>query len=396
MQRRDNPYTPGAGRKPRHLAGRDGDLEEFQSLIEILCAGGADRSRIFYGLRGVGKTVLLMELDILASEAGWATSDVQEVGSQPDFRSTFAQMASRLLREMSRKHRMRDRVERALGVVKAFSVVVPGGVQLKLDVDAVAGVADSGDPEQDLVELLREIGQAAASAQSGALFLIDEMHNLDAASLAAVCMAFQAVSRDALPVALAGAGLPDLQVRLMRAKPYADRLFEYRELGRLPDAEARVALVKPAALLEVGFAADAADEVVRLAAGYPYFLQEYGRELWNAAETSPITMTDVAEVRDLVQEQLARTFYGTRFELASDAEQRYLAAMASLGAAPYSTAEVAKAWGAQNQRQTSPHRDSLIQKGLIWSPRRGLVDFTVPLFAEFLLEHHPIGGFHDA
>jgi len=395
MQRRDNPYTPGAGRKPPHLAGRDNDLEDFASLIEVLAAGGAERSLIYYGLRGVGKTVLLMELDLLASEAGWATTDVQEVGSQPDFRSTFAQMASRLLRQMSRKHRIRDRVERALGVVKAFSVLAPGGVQPKLDVDAASGVADSGDPEQDLVELLREIGETAAAAESGALFLIDEMHNLDAPSLAAVCMAFQAIGRDALPVALVGAGLPDLQVRLMRAKPYADRLFEYRELGRLRDPEAHVALIKPAAILGMDFQKDAALDVVRLSAGYPYFLQEYGRELWNVAETSPITMSDVDEVRDLVREQLARTFYGTRFELASEAEQRYMAAMASLGTAPYATAEVARTWGASNQRQTSPHRDSLIQKGLIWSPRRGQVDFTVPLFAEFLLEHHPITGFDE-
>ncbi|MFZ0173200.1 MAG: ATP-binding protein [Acidimicrobiales bacterium] len=396
MQRRDNPYTPGAGRKPPHLAGRDRDLEDFSSLTEMLSGGGADRSLIYYGLRGVGKTVLLMEIDLLASEAGWATTDVQEVGSQPDFRSTFAQMASRLLREMSRRHRMKDRVERALGVVKAFSVVTPGGVQLKLDVAAATGIADSGDPEQDLVDLLREIGETARSAGSGALFLVDEMHNLDASSLAAVCMALQAVSRDALPVALVGAGLPDLQVRLMKAKPYADRLFEYRELGRLRDAEARVALVKPAAGLGVEFSRDAAIEVVRLAAGYPYFLQEYGRELWNAVESSPITMRDVEEVRELVKEQLARTFYGPRFDMASDAEQRYLAAMASLGDAPYSTAEVSRRWGAENQRQTSPHRDNLLQKGLIWSPTRGQIDFTVPLFAEFLREHHPIGGFDDA
>ena len=395
MQRRDNPYTPGAGRKPPHLAGRDRDLEDFGSLIEVLSTGGADRSLVYSGLRGVGKTVLLMEFDILASEAGWATTDVQEVGSQPDFRSTFAQMASRLLREMSRKHRIRDRIDRALGVVKAFSVVTPGGVQLKLDVDAVTGVADSGDPEQDLVELLREIGHVARAAGSGALFLVDEMHNLDSPSLAAVCMAFQAVSRDGLPVALVGAGLPDLQERLMRAKPYADRLFAYRELGRLSAPEARVALVKPAATLGVDFEAEAALEVVQLAAGYPYFLQEYGRELWNAAESSPVTMGDVEEVRDLVKEQLARTFYGTRFALATDAEQRYLSAMASLGAGPYATAQIAQAWGARNQRQTSPHRDSLIQKGLVWSPRRGLVDFTVPLFAEFLREHHPIGGFEE-
>jgi len=395
VQRRDNPYTPGAGRKPPYLAGRNKDLEDFGSLVEVLSGGGADRSLIYYGLRGVGKTVLLMELDILASEAGWATTDVQEVGSQPDFRATFAQMASRLLREMSRKHRIKERVERALGVVKAFSLLTPGGVQLKLDVDAVSGVADSGDPEQDLVELLREIGESAREARSGALFLIDEMHNLDSPSLAAVCMAFQAVSRDALPVALVGAGLPDLQVRLMRAKPYADRLFEYRELGRLTEPAARVALIKPAATLGVEFDENAARSVVQMAAGYPYFLQEYGRELWNAAEAPPVNMDDVEEVRDLVKEQLARTFYGTRFALASDAEQRYLTAMASLGSPPYSTAEVARAWGAENQRQTSPHRDSLIQKGLIWSPRRGQVDFTVPLFAEYLLEHHPIGGFDE-
>jgi hypothetical protein len=151
-------------------------------------------------------------------------------------------------------------------------------VQLELDVEPAIGMADSGDPEQDLVELLREIGQVARSANSGALFLIDEMHNLDATSLAAVCTACQAPSRDALPVALVVAGLPDLQVRLMRAEPYADRLFEYRELGRLRDAEARVALVKPAAALGVEFCENAALEVMRLAAGYPYFLQEFGRE----------------------------------------------------------------------------------------------------------------------
>lgn len=377
------------------MAGRDRDLEDFTSLIESLSAGGAERSLVYHGLRGVGKTVLLMELELLASEAGWATTDVQEVGAQPDFRSTFAQMASRLLREMSRRHRLKERIERALGVVKAFSIVAPSGVQLKLEVDPVRGVADSGDPEQDLVELMREIGEVARSAGSGALFLVDEMHNLDSASLAAVCMALQAVSRDGLPIALAGAGLPDLQLRLMRAKPYADRLFEYRELGRLAAPEARAALVKPAAGLGVDFVEEVAREVVRLAAGYPYFLQEYGRQLWNAAEEAPIDMVDLEEVRTLVQEQLARTFYGTRFNLASDAEQRYLAAMASLGEAPYATAAVSRAWGAADQRRTSPHRDGLIQKGLIWSPRRGLVDFTVPQFAEYLLEHHPLGGFDE-
>lgn len=281
MLKRDNPYTPGAGRKPPNLAGRDRDLQNLQSLIERLGAGGYERSLIYSALRGVGKTVLLMEFDVLASEAGWATTDVQEVGSQPDFRVTFARMAARLLREMSRKHRVKDRVERALGVVKAFSLAVPSGVQLKLDVQAASGIADSGDPEQDLTDLVREIGEVAQATGAGALFLIDEMHNLDASSLAAICIAFQAISRNALPVAMVSAGLPDLRVRLMSAKPYADRLFQYQELGRLADPAARTALIAPAATRGVEFQEDAARQVVRESAGYPYFIQEYGLELWN-------------------------------------------------------------------------------------------------------------------
>jgi hypothetical protein len=396
VQKRKNPYTPGAGRKPPNLAGRDRELENFQSLIERLSVGGYERSLIYSGLRGVGKTVLLMELDVLASEAGWATSDVQEVGSQPDFRVTFARMAARLLREMSRRHRIRERIERALGVVKAFSLAAPVGVvQLKLEVEAASGVADSGDPEQDLTDLMREIGEVAQETGAGALFLIDEMHNLDSSSLAAICIAFQAISRNSLPVAMVGAGLPDLQVRLMSAKPYADRLFRYQELGRLSDAAARSALIAPAATRGVEFDEQAARRVVRESAGYPYFIQEYGLELWNEAETSPITLADVDAVREIVTDSLTRNFFGTRFQLATDAEQRYLASMASLGAAPYRSADVAHAYGAKSQRGVSIHRDGLIQKGLVWAPRRGQLDFTVPLFAEYLRDNHPIASFDD-
>ncbi|HLL92753.1 MAG TPA: hypothetical protein VK252_07410, partial [Solirubrobacteraceae bacterium] len=228
---------------------------------------------------------------------------------------------------------------------------------------------------------------------AGALFLIDEMHNLDSQSLAAICIAFQAVSRNALPVALVGAGLPDLQLRLMSAKPYADRLFHYLELGRLTDAAARAALIQPAATRNVEFQEKAARQVVRESAGCPYFLQEYGLELWNHAESSPITSADVQAVHEIVTDSLARNFFATRFQLATDAEQRYLAAMASLGAAPYGSTDIAHAYGAKDQRGVSIHRDALIQKGLIWAPRRGKLDFTVPLFAEYLRENHPLASF---
>jgi len=395
VNKRENPYTPGAGRKPPSLVGRDRDLEDFQSLVERLGTGAYERSLIYSGLRGVGKTVLLMEFDVLATEADWATTDVQEVGSQPDFRITFARLATRLLREASRRHRIRERVDRALGVVKAFSLAVPSGLQITLDVDAVTGVADSGDPEQDLTDLLIEIGEVMQSARTGALFLLDEMHNLDTPSLAAICIAFQAISRRGLPVALVGAGLPDLQVRLMSAKPYADRLFAYRELGRLSDAAARAALVGPAAARGVEYEEDAALLVVSEAAGYPYFLQEYGLELWNHVEESPITGDDVITVRETVRDSLAARFFGPRLDMATETEQRYLAAMADLGRTPCPSADVARVFGARDQRSVSAYRDGLIRKGLVWSPRRGQVDFSVPLFAEFLREHHPLASFES-
>jgi hypothetical protein len=391
MNKRENPYTPGAGRKPRTLAGRDQELENFQSLVERLDAGAYERSLIYTGLRGVGKTVLLMEFDVLASEAGWATTDVQEVGSNADFRTTFARMANRLLMNMSRRHRAKQRIERALSVVKAFSIAIPGAIEVKLDVDAPAGIADSGDPEQDLAGLFREIGEVALANQMGALFLIDEMQNLDAGSLSAICMAFQAISRAGLPVAMVGAGLPDLRVRLLSAKPYADRLFTYEQLGRLSEPAARSALIGPASAAGANYDEDAARQVVDEAAGFPYFIQEYGRELWNYAESTPITLTDLEGAREIVKDSLARNFFGTRFEMATDTEQRYLSAMASLGEGPYPVGEVAQAFGVNDQRRVSMHRESLIQKGLIWSPRRGRVDFTVPLFAEFLRENHSLG-----
>ena len=389
MNKRDNPYTPGAGRKPRTLAGRDGDIEGFQSLVERLGAGSYERSIVYTGLRGVGKTVLLMELDVLASEAGWATTDVQEVGSQPAFRTTFARMAARLLANMARRHRARDRVARALSVVKAFSLAAPGPAELRLEVEPARGTADSGDLEQDLAELLEEIGEAARANRMGALWLVDEMQNLDTSSLAALCIAFQAVSRAGLPVAMVAAGLPELRVRLWAAKPYADRLFSYAELGRLPDAAARAALVGPASAAGVEISEDCARQVVAEAAGYPYFLQEYGMELWNYAEAPPITLEDLDAGRDIVRDSLAHSFFGTRFEMATEAEQRYLTAMASLGQGPYAVASIAQAFGASDQRRVSAHRESLIQKGLVWSPRRGQLDFTVPLFAEFLRGQRP-------
>lgn len=388
MNRRDNPYTPGAGRKPAVLAGRDDNLQDFELLIDRLQGGLYERSMVFSGLRGVGKTVLLLELDVMAREAGWASTDVQEVGSQQDFRVSFARMAVRVLRSMSLKARMKDRARQALGVVKSFSASVPGGVKLQLDVDAAVGSADSGDIEEDLADVLLEIGQVAQAGASGALFLIDEMQNLHDASLGALCMAFHRLSQKNLPVALVAAGLPTLRPALHRAKPYASRLFAYREVGRLPDAAARSALISPAARHKVKFTEEAAAMVIQESGGYPYYLQEYGRVLWDEVETTPIGLDEVRRVHDIVQDSLDTSFFGPQFDLATDAEQRYLLAIAGLGDGPYSSAEAAKAAGYANQSGASFVREALIAKELIWSPRRGQIDFTVPRFAQHLRATH--------
>jgi hypothetical protein len=388
LDRRDNPYTPGAGRKPSFLAGRDQEIDDFRGLVERLSNRAYERSMIFSGLRGTGKTVLLLEFDAIAHEAGWASTGVREVGSQGDFRRSFARMAARLLHTMSFKARVRDRATRALSVVKSFSAAGPGGVGIKLEVEPSSGTADSGDIEEDLAELVEEIGKVAQADGSGALFLIDEMQNLDAAALGAICIAFHRLSQQALPVALVGAGLPILPTQLYAAKPYAGRLFTYHDIGRLPAAAARSALITPASRRGVKYDDHAVELIIGETGGYPYFIQEYGRVLWFEAAGTPITANDVKLTRELVIDSLDEDFFGPQFTLATDAEQRYLLAMAELGDGPYRSSDVATKAGHKNVQGASLQRHGLMKKELIWSPKRGEIDFTVPRFAQYLRDRH--------
>lgn len=391
MDQRLNPYTPGSGVKPLKLAGRDAELEAFRLLLQRLADGRPERSLIYSGLRGVGKTVLLLEFETLTRESGWVCNDVEEVGSG-DFRQTFAELAYQLLLSMSMRERMHKRARAALGVLKAFSLGIPGGLSARIDVEAATGTADSGDPERDLAVLLIEVGQVAESGGTGAVFFLDEMQGLGDGALAAVCMAMNRVGQRNLPVALVGAGLPPLPRLLRTAKPYAERMFSYHELDRLSAAEARTALVAPAGQHGVAYEAEAVEMIVRASAGYPHFIQEYGRVLWNEVERSPVSAGDVLAARALIDDALDRRFFKDRFEMASDAEQRYLAAMADVGAGHVRTAEVAARAGYRDSASASVVRDSLLRKDLAYSPRRGLIDFTVPLFGDYLRRQYPLAG----
>jgi AAA ATPase domain len=386
-----NPYSAGAGSSPPLLAGRDADLGDFRVLLEQLAAGHSGaRSLIYSGLRGVGKTVLLLELESEAVDRGWPCTGVVEIGATTDFRTSFARMTHRLLRSLSRKEAVKERVLQALGVLKAFNVTTPGGFQLNIDVDAASGSADTGDMEEDLTELLVEVGEAARAAGVGVVYLVDEMQHLPAVAMGALCMAFHKISQRKLPAALVGAGLPSLPTQLRSAKPYAERLFGYKQLGRLPAAAARAALVVPAGRRGVDYDEEAVERILELSDGYPYFIQEYGRVVWEEADQSPITLADAELAAPLVQETLDEEFFDNRVDEATGAERRYMAAMSDLGEGSQRTLEITKRLGFETLASTSKARHGLIEKGLIYSPEVGYVDFTVPHFAHFMRRRYPL------
>ncbi len=392
LTRATNPYSAGAGTMPPYLAGRDKDIERFDTLLQRLESGEQGRSVVYSGLRGVGKTVLLLELEKVAVGRGWDCTGVVEIGAMTDFRTSISRMTHRLLRGLSRKHAIRDRVTRALGVLKAFNVTAPGGFQLSIDVAALAGSADSGDIEDDLTELLVEVGEAARAGGKGVVYLIDEMQNLEPVAMGALCMAFHKLAQQQLPVALAAAGLPPLPSQLRSAKPYAERLFEYFPLGALPEAAARSALVLPAIRKGVDYEDGAVELILAAADGYPYFLQEYGRVVWEEAGSSPITAAAVTEALPVAQDILDEEFFDNRVEEATNEERRYMAAMADLGEGPQGTAEVTGRAGYKQRASSGKARQALIRKGLIYVPKHGTVDFTVPHFAEFMRRRYPLSS----
>lgn len=381
---------------PPFLAGRDHDVERFDSVLTRLEAGQHGRGLIYSGLRGVGKTVLLLEFEKLAAERGWDCTGVVEIGATTDFRTSISRMTHRLLRGLNRREAIKDRVTQALGVLKAFNVITPGGFQLNIDVTAISGSADSGDIEEDLTELLVSVGEAARAGNTGVVYLIDEMQYLEPVAMGALCMAFHKLAQQQLPVTLVGAGLPPLPAQLRSAKPYAERLFEYLPLGKLERAAARSALVMPATRSGADYEEGAVDLILAAADGYPYFIQEHGRVVWEEAGVSPITTAAVEEALPVVQEILDEEFFDNRVEEATNEERRYMAAMADIGDGPQSTAEITEKAGYKARASSGKARQALIRKGLVYVPEHGSVDFTVPHFAAFMRRRYPLASLISA
>jgi hypothetical protein len=399
-----NPYAPGAGQRPPELAGRDRELSQFEVTLERVAAGRPERSMVLSGLRGVGKTVLLNALRGLAIGRAWGTGKL-EARPEQSIRLSVAQAAHAAVREVAHRHRDAERVDAVAGVLKSFALRTRAedrkgarwqpAAAIGADVPATRGRADSGDLELDLVELFTDVAELARDLGVGIALFVDEMQDVPSAELAALCGACHEMSQLGAPLVLVGAGLPHLPVALAASKSYAERLFRYAVVDRLPREMTDRALLLPAGTEDVGYTGAALDELYALTDGYPYFVQAYGKVTWDVAVRSPIDVTDVREAAPVAEAELAVGFFGARFDRATPAERDYMRAMAELAAGgdgspgsrhrdrAVSTAEIAAALGRRPQ-SLSPARDGLIKKGLVYSSERGTVAFTVPHFGTFL------------
>lgn len=379
-----NPYSPGAGRRPPELAGRDPELRRFAVIIARAEQGRTDRGVILTGLRGVGKTVLLNEFRAQVEHRGWIVAKVEASEGRP-FRALLGQSLNQALRSASGRHRSRAGLRRALAVFKAFSLKVApdGSLALGIDVDPTAGRADTGDLELDLPELAVELGQAARDLGVGVLVLVDEMQDLERIELAAAAAAAHETGQRELPFILVGAGLPGLPVALTEAKSYSERLFEYRSIGSLDAVAAEAALIRPAEARGVRWSENAARLVFDVSAGYPYFLQVYGKTSWDYAKSAPIDLGDARIGIEVGRTELDVGFYGSRWERATPGQQAYLRALAQSGDEPALSSEVAKRLR-RRPSDVSVARDQLIKKGLLYAPDRGTIAFTVPGMSEFI------------
>jgi hypothetical protein len=388
-----NPYAPGAGQRPPELAGRDAELKAFDVVLERVSRGRPERSVVLTGLRGVGKTVLLNAMRSAAVRRGWGTGKLEARPDQP-LRRPLAAALHLAIRELASKHK--DEERHVLGVLKAFAQREPrtskaGKVadrwQPGIDVPAVSGRADSGDIEIDLVELLADVAGLAADAGSGIAIFIDEMQDLMPDDVSALCASCHEVSQQGSPLVVVGAGLPHLPAVLSASKSYSERLFRYARIDRLEREAADAALRRPARDEDADFTDDALDVMYASTAGYPYFVQAYGKVAWDVAPATPITAADVRVAAPEAESELAVGFFGSRYERATPAEREYLRAMAEVaddGADDaVATGSVAEALR-RNPQSLSPARDALLKKGLVYSGQRGQIAFTVPHFGRYL------------
>jgi hypothetical protein len=385
-----NPFSPGAGSPPPELVGRERILEQARVLLGRVKEKRPEKSLLLTGLRGVGKTVLLNEIERLAAKTGYRTVPL-EAHEDKALAAMLVPPLRKLLFELDRVAGAGDKAKRGLAVLKGFMNGVKlamGDIEVGLDIEPEKGSADSGDLESDLPNLFMAVAEAAEERKTPVALLIDELQYFSAKELSALIMAMHKIQQRQLPMVLLGAGLPILPRLAGESKSYAERLFSFPNIGALSEPDANKALQDPTKAVGVEFEAAALKEIFRLTQGYPYFIQEWGYQSWNRAVGPPITLEVVQAATATVIERLDANFFRVRFDRLTPGEKRFLRAMAGFGAGAHRSADIAEALGV-NINSLGPGRAKLIQKGMIYSPTHGDLAFTVPLFDAFMLRAIP-------
>jgi len=385
MDPRINPYAPGAGTLPPALSGRDEIIERVSIQLDRCRNGLAFRGFLMVGLRGVGKTVLLTRLAQEAEANGFTVVSIEtpEKRSLPALLIPSLRTALLKLNLILMANDLGKKALRALGGFVGAMKVKYQDIEFGIDLGSEPGVADSGDLENDLVSLFVEIGKVAKAKNSALVLFIDEIQYIKDEQFAALIMALHKCTQLQLPVALVGAGLPQLVGQAGRAKSYAERLFEYPEIGPLTNDAAKLALEAPAHNLNVAFEANAIDEILDKTKGYPYFLQEWGKHSWQCASGSPITKQNAEMATKLAISELDSSFFRVRFDRLAPSEKKYLRAMAELGPGPHRSGDIANILN-KDVQTVAPVRANLIAKGMVYSPSHGDNAFTVPLFDGYM------------
>lgn len=385
MDKIRNPFAPGAGAPPPELAGREDIVGEAQVLLGRVRAGRPEKSILMTGLRGVGKTVLLNEIAHMAGTAGYRIIQI-EASENKTLTQLLVPHLRTLLYELDRLAGAGHKVRRGLAVLKGFLGAIKvsmGEIEVGLDIDPEIGYADSGDIEVDMPNLFTAVAEAAQERNTAIALLIDEIQYVGAQEMGALVMAMHKMQQKRLPLVLVGAGLPTLPKLMGDAKSYAERLFSYPIVGPLSRIDASKALSEPVEAEGVAFADSALEQIFQKTDGYPYFLQEWGYQAWNLAEASPILPEVVENATTVATKRLDENFFRVRFDRCTPSEKRFLRAMAQLGAGQHRMSDIAACLG-MSVRSLGPVRANLMSKGMVYSPSHGELDFTVPLFDEFM------------
>jgi len=378
-----NPFAPGAGSRPPELAGRDMVLEHARVSCGRAINGRSARSMMLLGLRGTGKTVLLNEVGKIAEQAGLLVSKVESPEEESLARLLYPEMR-KVMRSLSTVEAAKQIANRGLkglrGFASIFKIDIAG---VEVGVEPEPGLADSGNLQYDLPDLFNVIGRAAQAAGKGWILLIDEVQYLSEADLRALIVSMHKMSQEGLPVLLVGAGLPQVARLAGEAKSYAERLFLYPEINALDADAAAQAVLKPILDEEASIAEAALQEIVVRTKGYPFFLQEWASTAWNCAEGPEISLDDVVQSYSETLALLDAGFFRVRIDQLTPSEVLFVRAMSELGDGPYAVGDIAKAMG-RTQSSLGPIRAKVIAKGMAYSTDHGVLDFTVPLFAEFM------------